>query len=58
MTKKYIVRLTTEERSQLSQVIRKLKGSSQKVRRAQILLKADIEGANWTDKQIAAAFEC
>jgi transposase len=42
----------------LIQQRQKLKGSSQKVRRAQILLKADLEGANWTDKQIAAAFEC
>jgi Homeodomain-like domain len=58
MAKKYIVRLTEEERSELRQVIKKLKGSSQKVRRAQILLKADIEGAAWTDEQIAAAFEC
>lgn len=58
MQKKYIVRLTDEERSQLQEVMKKLKGSSQKVRRAQILLKADIEGANWTDGQIAAAFDC
>lgn len=58
MQKKYIVRLTDEERSQLQEVIKKLKGSSQKVRRAQILLKADIEGANWTDGQIAQAFDC
>jgi transposase len=58
MAKKYIVRLSEEERESLRQVIKKLKGSSQKVRRAQILLKADLEGANWTDKQIAAAFEC
>jgi hypothetical protein len=58
MQKKYIVRLTDEERRQLQEVIRKLKGSSQKVRRAQILLKADIDGANWTDAQIAEAFDC
>ena len=58
MQKKYIVRLTDEERSQLQEVMKKLKGSSQKVRRAQILLKADIEGANWTDAQIAEAFDC
>ncbi len=58
MQKKYIVRLTDEERSQLQDVIKKLKGSSQKVRRAQILLKADIEGASWTDAQIAEAFDC
>jgi hypothetical protein len=58
MQKKYIVRLTEEERCQLREVIKKLKGSSQKVRRAQILLKADIEGSNWTDERIAAAFDC
>jgi DNA-binding PadR family transcriptional regulator len=58
MQKKYIVRLTEEERCQLREVIKKLKGSSQKVRRAQILLKADIEGSNWTDERIAEAFDC
>lgn len=39
-------------------MIKKLSGSSQKVRRAQILLKADAEGPNWTDRQIAEAFDC
>jgi hypothetical protein len=58
MQKKYIVRLTAEERCELREVIKKLKGSSQKVRRAQILLKADIEGTNWTDERIAEAFDC
>jgi hypothetical protein len=58
MRKKYIVRLTHDERKQLRSVIKKLKGSSQKVRRAPILLKADVEGANGTDEQIAEAFDC
>lgn len=58
MQKKYIVRLTDEERRTLQEVVKKLKGSSQKVRRAQILLKADADGAAWTDKQIAQAFDC
>ena len=58
MQKRYIVRLTTEERDHLQEVIKKLKGSGQKVRRAQILLKADIEGSNWTDEHIAEAFGC
>lgn len=58
MQKKYIVRLTDEERQQLQAVIKKLDGSGQKVRRAQILLKADIEGSNWTDERIAEAFGC
>lgn len=58
MQKKYIVRLTDVERQTLRDVIKKLKGSSHKVRRAQILLKADVEGPAWTDKQIAEAFGC
>lgn len=58
MEKKYIVRLTDDERDVLVDVIKKLKGSSQKVRRAQVLLKADVEGPNWTDQRIAEAFSC
>ena len=58
MRKKYVVRLTADERLEASEVIRKLKGTSQKVRRAQILLKADADGPNWTDAEIAEAFSC
>ena len=56
--KKYIVRLTDSERKICTEVIGKLKGTSQKVRRAQILLKADADGPAWTDAQIADAFSC
>lgn len=58
MLKKYIVRLTDAERETLEQVVGKLKGSSQKVRRAQVLLKADAEGPGWTDAKIAEAYGC
>ncbi len=58
MQKKYIVRLSEAERLDLREVIKKLQGSGQKVRRAQILLKADVEGSNWTDQRIAEAFSC
>jgi len=58
MQKKYIVRLTDEERSELVETVRKFKGTSQKVRRAQILLKADCDGPSWTDRRIAVAFGC
>ena len=58
MLKKYIVRLTDEERNTLKQVVDKFKGSSQKVRRAQVLLKADADGPRWTDARIADAFGC
>ena len=57
MHKKYIVRLTNEEREALRIVVKKLKGSSQKVRRAQVLLKADADGPGWTDARIAEAFD-
>ncbi len=56
--KKYIVRLTDSERETCCEVIRKLKGTSQKVRRAQMLLKADTGGPAWTDARIADAFSC
>jgi hypothetical protein len=58
MPKKYVVRLTDAEREVLKQVVAKFKGSSQKVRRAQVLLKADADGPGWTDARIADAFGC
>ena len=57
MKKKYIVRLSDQERDTCREVIKKLKGSSQKVRRAQMLLKADAEGPAWSDARIAEAFD-
>ena len=39
-------------------MVKKLKGSSQQVRRAQILLKADADGPAWTYQQIADAYGC
>lgn len=58
MKKKYIVELTDDERSTLNSVVKKLKGSSQKVRRANILFKADALGPGWTDAKIAEALDC
>lgn len=58
MEKKYIVRLNDQERQELSSVVKKLSGTSQKVRRAHILLKADADGPCWTDAKIADAFGC
>jgi homeodomain-containing protein len=58
MNKKFIVRLSDEERGVCQEIIKKLKGSSQKFRRAQILLKADADGPGWSDVRIADAFNC
>ena len=44
MNKKYVVRLSDSERGACQDIIKNLKGSSQKFRRAQILLKADADG--------------
>src|SRR3954471_5178480 len=58
MNKKYIVRLTDQERDEVAAVIKRLKGTSQKVRRAQILSKTGADGPNWPDHWIAEAFGC
>lgn len=58
MNKKYIVRLSDTERKACQEVVKKLKGTSQKVRRAQVLLKADADGPAWDDYRIAEAFGC
>ena len=58
MNKKYIVELTDDERSLLQDVVKKLKSSSQRVKRANILLKADACGPGWTDEKIAEALDC
>jgi hypothetical protein len=58
MNKKYIVRLSEEERGVCQDVVKNLKGSSQKARRARILLQADADGPGWPDAKIAAAYHC
>ena len=40
------------------EIVKRLKGTSEKVKRAQILLKADADGPGWPDAQIAEAFNC
>ena len=52
MNNKYLIRLTDEERNACQTVIKKLKCSSEKVRRAQILLKADADGPGWRDVRL------
>jgi transposase len=56
MKKKYIVRLSDEERQQLSEIIKKGKSAAHKIRHANMLLKADEDGPSWTDEIIAKAF--
>lgn len=58
MQKKYIVRLTAEERSALEAMVKKGKAAAYKIKHANILLTADGNGPAWPDRQIAAAFSC
>jgi hypothetical protein len=58
MNKKYIVRLTEEERAVCETTIQNEKGKSEKLRRATILLKADAGGPGWKDEKISEAVGC
>ena len=58
MAKKYVVRLVDAERTMLEVLIKTKRVAFQKVQRAHVLLKADVDGPNWTDQEIANAFGC
>jgi hypothetical protein len=58
LAKKYIVRLTEEERTDLESLIHKGKVAAHKRLHAEILVKADMSewGVKWIDGQISEAF--
>jgi transposase len=56
--KKYEVRLSTEERDELTAMLRCGETKATELRRAQILLKADAGSPAWVDTRIAEAFGC
>ena len=57
--KKYVVRLSVEEREQLETLIRKGKGPARRLLKARILLNADISdaGDGWSDNKIIVALD-
>jgi transposase len=57
--KKYIVKLSEQEREELQELISTGKSSARKIQHARILLKADASehGPNWKDEQISEAVE-
>jgi len=59
MAKRYIVRLTDEERNQLTGLLARKRLAAQKRKRTQILLKADAgkDGPAWIDTRSAEAFD-
>ena len=57
--KKYIVRMTDEERPLCEDALKRNSAVSQKARRAHILLRADINGPDaWIDRDIAKTCRC
>ena len=58
MNKKYIVRLTDEERAICDAAVQKETGKSEKLRRATIMRKADADGPAWTDATISERVGC
>lgn len=58
MNKKYIVRLTEQERAQLTEFVSKGKAAANKIKHANVLLKVDADGPDWSDEQTADAFSC
>ena len=59
LVKKYVVRLSGEERERLEAMLRKGKSPAQALLKARILLKADVSqaGEGWSDSRIMEALE-
>ncbi len=58
MHKRYVVRLTEEQRGKLETLVRRGRAHARSLLYARILLKADAEGPDrWTDERIADAFD-
>ena len=57
--KRYVVRLSGEERERLEALIRKGKSPARRMLKARILLKADVSeaGSGWSDNRIIEALE-
>ena len=54
---KYVVRLTDAERQLLQELTAGKRVAADKILRARIFLKADVEGPAWSDLEIADAFD-
>lgn len=57
--KRYVVRLSADERAQLEALIQKGKSAARRLLKARILLKADVSdaGEGWSDSRIITALE-
>jgi hypothetical protein len=50
LQKKYIVRLTAEERTELEALVTNGKAAAYQIKHANILLAADVNGPAWPDR--------
>lgn len=58
MPKRYVVRLSKEEREFLKDLVSSSKAAAYKIKHANILLNIDVNGQGWTDEEAATAFSC
>jgi transposase len=58
MPKRYVVRLSEEEREFLKDLVSSGKAAAYKIKHANILLNIDIKGQGWTDEEAATIFSC
>ena len=58
MNKKYIIRLTAQEREELETLTKKGKTQAYRIKHAHILLAVDADGPNWPDHHVAKAYKC
>jgi transposase len=58
VNKKFVVRLTSQERFDLTALISKGRAAAFKIKHANILLKADADGPAWTESAICEGFDC
>lgn len=58
MAKKYVVRLHSDEKASLKEIVRKGKTNAYRIRHANMLLAACVDGGNMSDQAIAKTFSC
>lgn len=58
MPKRYVVRLSDEERKELQDLVSTGKAAAYRIKHANILLNIDVNGQGWTDEEAALAFSC
>jgi transposase len=58
MARKYVVRLSSEEREALELLVKKGKTQAYRIKHANIMLAVDADGPDWSDEEAAEAFGC